>query len=106
MAPQQARHSLGRGKDTHMLEAPQNGIGVSHMVAVVVSEYYALYSGRIHTVGRQLGKNGVVVDSGIDQDSARRSTHIGAVTAAAAAERHKAEPLGHGEHVVAHRYKL
>ena len=71
--------------------AAQDGIRISHMIAVVVREEYSGDSVGIDAVGCKLSLDVIVVDPGIDQKSGVARTYIRAVPAASATERQEAD---------------
>ena len=94
------------GEETHILVAAENGVGIAHMVAVVVCEKNTNYAFGPDAVGGQLRQHVIVVYAGVDKQTARWCTDIRAVTAASAAERHITQLLGHGKLLFGKRQQL
>ncbi len=106
--PQQAVKGLGSDIDAHVGVVSQKGIGITHVVVMVVRQEYASDSAHVYAVGGKPAENVVIIDTGIDKHTARRRADIGTVARRTAAKRHKAQMLGallliavnagHGEH--------
>ena len=90
VASQQAVESLRGAEEAHVAVAAKDGVGIFDVVAVVVSEDDAFDLADVDAVVEEFVCDKVVVDTGVNEDTAAVSADVGAVAAASAAERDEA----------------
>ena len=89
VASQQPVEGAGGAIHLHVAVFPQNSVGETHMVAVIVGQHDSLHAAHVDGVAFQFGGNFIQLHSGVDQKSGSVVADIGAVARASGAERNE-----------------
>ena len=82
---------LGRTVEMHVAMIAEERVGIFYMVAMIVSQKYALDGRTVDTVMKELFSDVFAFNAGVDQHTSTCCADKGAVAAAAAAERNKSQ---------------